>query len=122
MDVRAYNRGAWDSAVEAGNRWTLPVDAETIARARRGDWSIVLTPNKAVPRAWFGDLSQKRVLCLASAGGQQTPILAAAGARVTVLDNSPRQLGRDREVAVREGLEIVTVEGDMAKLPFADAS
>jgi len=30
--------------------------------------------------------------CLASGGGQQGPVLAAAGAHVTVFDNSPRQL------------------------------
>jgi len=56
------------------------------------------------------------LLCLAPGGGQQGPILAAAGARVTVLDNSPEQLARDREVAERESLAIATVEGDMAQL------
>jgi ubiquinone/menaquinone biosynthesis C-methylase UbiE len=63
------------------------------------------------------------VLCLASGGGQQGPVLAAAGASVTVFDNSPRQLDRDRQVAERDGLSIQTVEGDMADLgTFADAS
>src|SRR5690606_22018192 len=56
------------------------------------------------------------VLCLASGGGQQGPILAAAGARVTVFDNSPAQLAQDRAVAQREGLDIRTVEGDMRDL------
>ena len=42
---------------------------------------------------------------------------------MTVYDNSPRQLARDREVAARDGLDIRTVEGDMADLStFADAS
>jgi SAM-dependent methyltransferase len=50
-------------------------------------------------------------------------VLAAAGARVTVLDNPPRQLASDREVADREGLELRTLEGDMADLSaFADES
>jgi SAM-dependent methyltransferase len=35
---------------------------------------------------------------------------------VTVLDNSPRQLGRDQEVAAREGLAVGTVLGDMRDL------
>jgi ubiquinone/menaquinone biosynthesis C-methylase UbiE len=35
---------------------------------------------------------------------------------VTVFDNSPKQLARDRLVAEREDLEIATVEGDMADL------
>jgi ubiquinone/menaquinone biosynthesis C-methylase UbiE len=63
------------------------------------------------------------LLALASGGGQQAPIFAAAGANVTVLDNSPRQLDRDREVAEREGLQIRLVEGDMRDLSiFADES
>lgn len=43
-------------------------------------------------------------------------MLAAAGARVTTLDNSPKQLERDREVAEREGLTLETVLGDMRNL------
>lgn len=48
--------------------------------------------------AWFPDLAGIDILCLASGGGQQGPVLAAAGAKVTVLDNSPRQLEGDRFV------------------------
>jgi SAM-dependent methyltransferase len=63
------------------------------------------------------------VLCLASGGGQQGPLLAAAGAAVTVFDNSPRQLLQDRLVAEREALSLTTVEGDMADLSdFPDDS
>lgn len=111
-----YNREAWDQQVENGQRWTQPVEAEVIARARKGDWEIVLTPSRPIPMNWFGSLSNAEVLCLASGGGQQVPILAAAGARVTVLDNSPRQLEQDRLVARREGLEIRTVLGDMRSM------
>jgi SAM-dependent methyltransferase len=69
-----------------------------------------------VPRGWFPNLAGLAVLCLASGGGQQAPVLAAAGADVTVLDNSPAQLARDRLVADREGLAVRTVQGDMADL------
>jgi SAM-dependent methyltransferase len=107
----------WNKQVEYGNPWTLPVTPELVAAARRGEWSIGLTEQKPVPRDWFpADLRGIAVLCLACGGGQQGPILAAAGATVTVLDNSPRQLERDRQVAEREGLEITTVEGDMRDL------
>jgi SAM-dependent methyltransferase len=102
--------------VEKGNPWTVPVEAETVAAARNARWSILLTPTKPVPLDWWPDLRGLRVLCLASGGGQQGPILAAAGADVTVLDNSPRQLAQDRLVAEREGLALTTVEGDMADL------
>lgn len=121
--IRAHNRRAWDQLVLRRNRWTIPVTSESIAAARRGEWSIVLTPRRAVPRSWFPPLAGASVLGLAAAGGQQGPILAAAGARVTVLDNSPRQLAQDREVAEREGLDLTTLEGDMADLQaLADAS
>jgi SAM-dependent methyltransferase len=116
MDVRAYNRLAWDREVERGNEWTVPVSREAIAAARQGQWEIFLTPSKPVPRDWFPDLEGLDVLCLASGGGQQSPILAAVGAKVTVLDNSPKQLKQDRLVAEKESLAITTIEGDMANL------
>ncbi len=123
MDVRAYNKEAWDRQVAEGNPWTVPVTAEAIAAARGGDWQVVLTATKPVPSGWFPSLAGLDVLGLACGGGQQCPIFAAAGANVTVLDNSPAQLSRDREVAHREGLRIRTVEGDMANLSaFADES
>lgn len=117
MDVLSYNRAAWDSKVRQGNRWTVPVSSAQIAAARDGAWSVVLTPHEPVPRAWFpADLRGLDVLCLASGGGQQGPILAAVGATVTVLDASPGQLAQDRLVAERDGLELTTAEGDMADL------
>lgn len=122
-DIREYNRTAWNRQVDEGNRWTVPVSPEGVAAARRGEWEIVLTPTKPVPRAWFPSLDGTDVLCLASGGGQQGPILAAAGANVTVYDNSPNQLRREREVADRDGLTIRTIEGDMRRLDaFADES
>ncbi len=143
MDIQSYNRDAWDIQVEQGNPWTQPVSHEIIANARRGEWSVLLTEQKSVPREWFGvpsrlthdvsrftfDVSPTHsiagydILCLASGGGQQAPTFAAAGAHVTVLDNSPKQLERDRFVAEREGLEIVTIEGDARDLSMlADES
>jgi len=123
VDVRTYNRDAWDSEVEKGNPWTRPVAPEEIAAARAGKWSLLLTPTIPVPASWFPPLGGAAVLCLASGGGQQGPLLAAAGAVVTVLDNSPRQLAQDRLVAERDGLELTTVEGDMANLSaFAEGA
>lgn len=123
MNILEHNRQGWNEHVASGDRWTLPVDADAIARARNGDWAIVLTPVKPVPRDWFGEVSGRDVLGLASGGGQQMPILAAAGARVTSFDASDAQLAQDRAVAQREGLEITTVQGYMHDLSaFADES
>jgi hypothetical protein len=49
----AYNRAAWDREVENRNEWTQPVGPEVIARARAGDWSVVLIGYQPVPRGWF---------------------------------------------------------------------
>ena len=117
MDVRKYNQQKWDLQVEKGNPWTIPSSPERIAAAREGTWSVQLTEFKPVPREWFPkELQGVNILCLASGGGQQGPVLAAAGANVTVFDNSPRQLEQDRKVATRDGLVLVTVEGDMRDL------
>jgi SAM-dependent methyltransferase len=123
MNVQEYNSSAWDKLVEDKIKWSIPVSSEQIERARRGDWEIVLTPKKAVPREWFGDIKNKDILGLASGGGQQMPILAAAGANVTSFDNSAKQLEQDKFVADRDKLKIVLEKGDSADLSrFADAS
>jgi len=122
-NVVEHNSAAWDRQADNGSRWTLPVDAGTIAAARQGVWSVILTPVKPVPREWFGDVKDRDVLCLASGGGQQAPVLAAAGAKITSFDNSARQLERDRFVAEREDLDIRLEKGDAADLSrFADCS
>jgi SAM-dependent methyltransferase len=85
---------------------------------------VVLIGYVPTPRDWFPTpLAGARVLCLASGGGQQGPVLAAAGAEVTVFDNSPKQLSRDELVADRDALSLRTVLGDMRDLSaFPDAS
>jgi len=124
MDPRAYNREAWNREVEGGkNRWSQPVNSEIIAKAKQGEFSILLTENVPVPHKWFPPLKGADVLCLAGGGGQQGPVLAAVGANVTVFDNSPAQLKQDQLVAEREALSLKTVEGDAADLStFADQS
>lgn len=116
MNIQAFNRAAWDKEVEQGNPFTVPVTAKTIAEARQGQWKLYLTNTKPVPKEWVPDFKDCEVLCLASGGGQQGPVLAAAGAKVTVFDISPRQLAQDRVVAETYGLDLRTVEGDMADL------
>lgn len=120
-DVIQFNKQAWNKKVEENNRWTQPVSPQEIESARNGKLELRLTPSKPVPDDWFPPLPGASVLCLASGGGQQAPLLAAAGANVTSFDNSPRQLEQDELVAEREGLDITTIEGDMADLSvFSD--
>lgn len=114
--ILRLNQHGWDLQVEEQDVWTQPVSSEQIERAQLDNWSLVLTPNRPVPRNWFGDVVGRDILCLASGGGQQAPILAAAGARVTVLDASARQLGQDEMVAARDGLDLAIVQGFMHDL------
>ncbi len=120
QDINAETVDRW---VEQGWEWGRPIEHEVYARALEGDWAVNLTPTVHVPRDWFGDLRGKRLLGLASGGGQQMPVFAAAGAICTVLDYSPRQLESERMVAAREGYSIEIVRADMSQpLPFADES
>lgn len=116
MDLIKYNEVAWDHYVINGNRWTLPVSGPEIEKAKKGEWNIVLTPTKPVPKNWFPNPEGLQILGLASGGGQQCPILAALGAQVTVFDNSSKQLGQDAKVAETFGLNLQTVQGDMRDL------
>jgi SAM-dependent methyltransferase len=124
MKIYDLNKAAWDNAVAEGeNPYTKVVSSEQIAAARQGEWELYLSDCKPVPKSWFPELKGLKVLCLASGGGQQAPILAALGAEVTSFDASPKQLGQDRFVAERDNLLIKTVEGDMADLSvFGDES
>jgi SAM-dependent methyltransferase len=123
LNVRDYNRYAWNHQVDKNNKFTIPVDSKTVDAARRGEFSVLLTETKPVPKEWFPSFQGLDLLGLACGGGQQGPVFAALGANVTIFDNSPAQLERDRQVADREGLIIRTVEGDMRDLSvFPDES
>ena len=116
------NAAVIDRWIAEGWEWGKPVDHQTFVQAKNGQWSVVLTPTKPVPCEWFGDLKGKKLLGLASGGGQQMPIFTAAGAECTVLDYSEKQLESERFVAEREGYRINIVRADMTKpLPFADS-
>lgn len=121
MDTTKQNSSAWDMKVEEGARYTLPVSSEEIEKSKAGEWAITVTTEKSVPRHWFPEsIKGLRILCLASGGGQQAPILAAAGADVTVTDLSKKQLEQDEKVAKRDGLSLTTVQGDMSDLSAFD--
>ena len=123
MNILEQNSKAWDKYSAENIEWSTPVSRSEIQRARKGDWEVILTPLKVVPREWFGDIAGREILCLASGGGQQVPILAAAGAMVTSFDNSANQLEKDKFVAEREGLSIRLDKGDAADLSrFGDCS
>ncbi|KTS77566.1 methyltransferase [Pseudomonas oryzihabitans] len=121
-NVLAHNQAVWDTLAEQECEWSRPVSSEVIEAARQGQWSVKLIPSD-LPEHWLNHVAGLDILCLASAGGQQAPVLAAAGAKVTVFDASEKQLAQDRHVAERDGLDLLTVQGDMRDLSaFADHS
>ena len=115
------NADTIDRWIREGWEWGRPISHETYEKARNGEWEVQLTPTKTVPHEWFGDLKGKRILGLASGGGQQMPVFAALGAVCTVLDYSSLQIESERMVAEREGYDIRIIRADMTKpLPFED--
>ena len=110
-----------DSWVDEGWEWGKPISHEDFINAKNGKYKLLLTPTKPVPTEWIGSVKGKRVLGLASGGGQQMPIFSALGAECTVLDISDRQLKSEKDVAEREGYSIRIIKADMTQiLPFED--
>ena len=116
IDINEYNSAAWDEESIEGSEWCTPVGKDVIEKARRGEILLKLTPNRYVPASWLKDIGGKDVLCLGSGGGQQAPVLAAAGANVISFDISGEQLLKDLFVAGRDGLKLRTLRGDMSEL------
>ncbi len=119
-DVNAKTIDKW---IEDGWEWGTPISHEEYLKAKSGALNVLLTPIRFVPEGWFGELKGKKILGLASGGGQQMPIFVAHGANCTVLDYSLKQLEAEQIVAMREGYNIEIIRADMTKtLPFEDNS
>ncbi len=95
-------------------KWGRAISHEEYIKALNGDWDVKLTPVKFVPHEWFGDLKGKKLLGLASGGGQQIPIFTALGADCTVLDYSDEQLASEKMVAEREKYKVNIVKAEKA--------
>ena len=123
MDLSRHNRQAWDKLSGPNCPWSKPVSGEEISLAKKGAWELTLAGPTPVPEQWLGDIKGASVLCLAAGGGQQAPILAAAGAHVVLLDISDKQLALDRALAREHALAIQIEQGDMTNLSrFEDES
>jgi SAM-dependent methyltransferase len=102
-----HNRRAWDERVRRRDSHTESACVEDFERPLAA----------ADPLGWLGpDVRGRRILCLAAGGGKHGPLLAAAGAVVTVVDLSPAMLELDRALARARGLTLTTVEASMDDL------
>jgi len=123
MNYRDINSSVIDRWVEEDWEWGRPISHETYVKATEGEWNVVLTPTKSVPKEWFPQFTGSKILGLAAGGGQQMPVFTALGAECTVMDYSQRQLDSELTVATREGYAIQIVKADMTqRFPFEDAS
>jgi SAM-dependent methyltransferase len=121
VDYTDKNSEAIDKWVEDGWKWGIPITHKEYVKATRGEWDVLLTPQKSVPKEWFPDLKNKKLLGLASGGGQQMPVFSALGVFCTVLDYSDKQLANEGYVSEREKYSIEIVKADMTKrFPFPD--
>ena len=122
INTLTHNEAAWDHQALLQHDWSKPVSLELIEAAKKGQWDVHIT-KKSIPESWLPkNIQGKDILCLASAGGQQAPVLAAAGANVTVFDISGKQLEQDLYVAKRNNLSLKVIQGDMCELKGIDDS
>ena len=122
-DYTNYNSATWDSINECLVGKTTAISHEDYIAAKSGALNVSLAGAKTVPREWFPPLKDANVLALACGGGQQCPVFAAHGAKVTVTDFSNSQLVSEKYVMEREGYDINIVKADLSKpFPFANSS
>ena len=112
-DIAETNRERWNALARANVEYSQPF--------------LDFTPEQAAQHVYrhgvIKDVAGKRVLCLASGGGQDSAAFGLLGADVTVLDLSDVQLERDRQAADHHGLKVTTLHGDMRDLSaFADST
>lgn len=106
-DYKAVNRKAWNHMADTDSLFArVATDAE--CRNPLG----VLDGRGWLPESVAG----LRVLCLASGGGWQSILYAAAGADVTVVDLSESMLRLDTREARRRGFQIQTIHTSMDDL------
>jgi SAM-dependent methyltransferase len=111
MSFLEANQRAWNRLAESGSPFArVATDEECLDPRRHLDG-----------RGWLPEcLEGLDVLCLAAGGGWQAILYAAAKARVTVVDLSPRMLDQDAREAARRGLHVTTLQGSMSDLSFLE--
>lgn len=101
------NRAAWNRLADNRSRFAKVATDEEIRQPLQ-----TLDSRGWLPASVVG----LDVLCLASGGGWQSILYAAAGANVTVVDLSPSMLALDRREADRRSLSVRIVEASMDDL------
>lgn len=114
MDFRSVNRQAWNQLADSDSLFARVATDEECRK-----------PLQALDgRGWLPEsVAGLNVLCLASGGGWQSILYAAAGANVTVVDLSDSMLRLDTRESRRRGFQVRTVQASMDDLSMlADES
>jgi SAM-dependent methyltransferase len=111
--IHKINRERWNALANAQVEWSRPFLDFTAEKAAEYIYRYGI----------IKEVSGRKVLCLASGGGQDSAAFGLLGAKVTILDISDIQLERDRQAAAHHGLKVETYQGDMRDLSrFPDDS
>jgi SAM-dependent methyltransferase len=126
-NVAARNQKHWDEEARRQSEYVRPwldLDRGVLQAYARGEIPQLPPPYLFLyPPRMLKDVAGKKVLCLASGGGQQSAAYGLLGADVTVLDLCAGQLESDQKAARHHGYEVRTIQGDMRDLSiFGDAS
>lgn len=105
-EISKANRARWNGLADANVEFSRPFLNYTVDEAEKHVYRHGIMKNVA----------GKKVLCLASGGGQDSVAFGLLGADVTVLDLSDVQLERDQQAAIFHGLQTKTIQGDMRDL------
>jgi ubiquinone/menaquinone biosynthesis C-methylase UbiE len=105
-EISKTNRERWNALANANVEYSQPFLDFTAEQAAQYIYRHGI----------LKDVAGKKVLCLASGGGQDSVAFGLLGADVTVLDLSDVQLERDRRGAAHHNLHIETIQGDMRDL------
>jgi ubiquinone/menaquinone biosynthesis C-methylase UbiE len=105
-EINKINRDRWNALAKANVEFTRPFLDYTVE-----DAGVYIYRHDILK-----DVAGKKVLCLASGGGQGSVAFGLLGADVTVYDLSDMQLARDRQGASHHNLKVETIQGDMRDL------
>lgn len=120
-DSIKQNEIAWDKKSESKSLWSKPLTDIDVANILLGKSNWHLTPTKFVPKNWYQDIAYKKVLCLASGGGQQVVLFTLLKADVYAVDISTNQLKKDADTLQKYGLSAKLFHRSMTDLSIFGA-
>lgn len=123
-DIARDNQQIWNKWSEDQSEYTVPwlkLERSLLEDFAEGRIDVLPRPYMYIyPRSVLESVAGKKMLCLATGGGQQSAVFGLLGADVTVFDLTAAQLEADQKAADHYGYKITTVQGDMRDLSVFD--